>query len=78
MVSDNFKVVFTNITGCAVGISDIMWSVTVAAGSEEEAIETAIEQARVFNHNLRMPPHGIQLSEHELRRLACVVPKILA
>ena len=74
-MSDNFKVMFTNLNGCAVGISDIFWSVTVAAGSEEEAIETAIEQAQAVNHDSGMPPHGIQVTEHELRRLACVIPK---
>jgi hypothetical protein len=77
-VSDHFKVVFTNITGCALGISDIMWSVTVTAGSEAEALEAAIEQAQVVNRHSGMPPHGIQVSEPELRRLASVVPKRLA
>jgi hypothetical protein len=34
-----FTVWFTNITGCAVGISDISWCVTVSAESETDALE---------------------------------------
>jgi hypothetical protein len=69
-----YLVVFTNLTGCAIGISDIMWSVTVAAESEDAAIDLAVTQAREVNEGSGMPPHGIRVSDTELRRLAVVVP----
>ena len=72
---DEFEVWFTNITGCALGISDISWAVTVTAGSEAEAIERALEEARVLNRRSGLPPHGLRVTEAELRRLACVLPK---
>jgi hypothetical protein len=70
----DFRLCFTNITGCAVGISEISWFVTVTAESEAEAIELAIEQARIVNCETGFPPHGTRVSESELRRLACVLP----
>jgi hypothetical protein len=70
-----YKVWFTNITGCAVGISDISWSVTVEAVSEAEAIEAALKPARIINRQSGLPPHGLRVSEKELRRLACVLPR---
>jgi hypothetical protein len=69
-----YKVWFTNITGCAVGISDISWSVTVSAESEAEAFELAMKKARVINRQCGLPPHGLRVTEEELRRLACVLP----
>ncbi len=70
-----FWVGFTNINGCALGISDILWSVTVTAASEAEALEVALEKARVVNRESGLPPHGLRVSEAELRRLACVLPE---
>jgi hypothetical protein len=72
-----FKVWFTNITGCAVGISDISWFVTVTAVSEAQAVELALEEARVVNRVSGLPTHGLRVSEAELRRLACVLPERL-
>ena len=69
-----YRVWFTNINGCAVGISDISWLVTVAAESEAAAVESALERARVVNEETGLPPHGLRVSEEELRRLACVLP----
>ena len=54
-----FQVWFKNITGYALGISDISWSVTVTATSEAEAVELAVERARVVNRELGLPPHGL-------------------
>lgn len=71
---DPFTVWFSNFTGCAMGISDISWSVTVEAASEGEAIELALEQARVVNRESGLPPHGVQVSDTELRKLAFVLP----
>jgi hypothetical protein len=71
-MSGVFRVWFTNITGCAMGISDISWSVTVAAASEAEAVELALERARVVNRGSGLPPHGLRVSEQQLRHLACV------
>lgn len=73
-VPDQFKVWFANFTGCAMGISDISWSVTVEAMSESGAIELALEQARVVNRESGLPPHGLRVSESELRKLAFVLP----
>ena len=70
-----FRVLFTNLTGCALGISDISWSVTVTAATEAEAIELALERARVVNRESGLPPHGLRVGEPELRRLVCVLPR---
>ena len=69
------RVMFSNLTGCAVGISDIMWQVDVLASSEDDAMALAIELARIMNAETGMPPHGIRVSDRELRRLAFVVPE---
>ena len=70
-----FQVWFTNITGCVLGISDISWSVAVTAASEAEAVELALECARAVNRESGLPPHGLRVSDQELRRLACVLPR---
>lgn len=70
-----YRVWFTNVTGCAVGISDISWSVTVAAKSEATALASALDRARLLNQASGLPPHGLRVSEEELRRLACVLPE---
>lgn len=67
-----YTVLFSNLTGCAVGISDINWSVKVVADSEASAIELALEQARVLNDKKGMPPHGIHVRDEDLRNLAFV------
>jgi hypothetical protein len=71
-LSGYYTVWFTNVTGCAVGINDISWRVTVAAGSEAEALEQGLEEARALNREFGLPPHGLKVSEVELRRLASV------
>lgn len=67
-----YTVLFTNLTGCAMGISDINWSVKVVADSESTAIELALGKARVLNREKGMPPHGIRLRVKDLRDLAIV------
>jgi hypothetical protein len=67
-----FKVVFSIFSGCAVGISDIMWSVTVEAESESEAIQKGIDQARIVNAESGLPPHGIRVREQDLHQLALI------
>lgn len=67
-----YTVLFTNLTGCAIGISDINWSVKVVADSEASAIELALTRARVLNREKGMPPHGIRLRAEDLRNLAFV------
>ena len=69
-----YTVWFTNITGCAVGISDISWCVTVSAESEAAALEQGLVEARALNREFGLPPHSIRVSDEELRRLACVQP----
>jgi hypothetical protein len=71
----DFDVWFTNMTGCVLGLSDISWSVTVTASTETEAMELALDQARILNEKSGLPPHGIQVSEDRLRHLAHVFPK---
>jgi hypothetical protein len=66
---------FTNITGCALGISDISWFVTVTASTEMGAMELALDQARILNDESGLPPHGIRVSEDRLRQLAHAFPK---
>jgi hypothetical protein len=68
-----YRVWFTNLTGCAVGVNDVSWTVTVPANSESEALDRALEQARLLNDQSGLPPHGRRVSEAELRRLACVL-----
>jgi len=69
-----YRVWFTNITGCAFGISDISLYVSVSADSESEALLLATKEASVINTESGLPLHGIRVSESELRRLACVLP----
>jgi hypothetical protein len=69
-----YTVWFTNITGCAIGVSDISWSVTVSAESEAVALEQGLAEARALNREFGLPPHGLRVSEDELRRLAFVQP----
>jgi hypothetical protein len=68
----HYTVRFTNITGCAIGISDISWCVTVRAESEADALEQGLAEAREYNQEFGLPPHGIRVNEEELRRQACV------
>jgi hypothetical protein len=70
-----YTVLFSNVTGCAMGISDINWSITLLADSEASAIELALRHARAVNASRGMPPHGIRLSESSLRDLAFVYGK---
>ena len=70
-----FNVCFTNLLGCALGISDISWSVTATASTESEARELALDRARILNLESGMPPHGIRVSEDRLQQLAFVFPK---
>jgi hypothetical protein len=69
-----YTVLFTNITGCALGISDISWWVTVSAESEAAALEQGLAEARAINRDVGLPPHGIRVNEDDLLRLACVLP----
>ncbi len=68
-----FDVLFVNWDGCVIGVSDISWSVTVEAEFKSDAVELALEAARLVNHQTGMPPHGIRVSEEQLRRLAYVI-----
>ncbi|HWB08805.1 MAG TPA: hypothetical protein VG826_06265 [Pirellulales bacterium] len=63
-----FSVGVTNLTGCAMGISDINWYTTVSASSETEAAELAVKLAMAASADGGLPPHGIQLSEKEIRQ----------
>ena len=72
---EEYTVLFSNLWGCAIGVSDIGLPVTVLAESEREAIEKAICEARAINKKSGLPPHGIRVSERQLRQLAMVVPK---
>jgi hypothetical protein len=74
-VSEEYRVWFTNLTGCAVGVNDVSWVVTVVAASEAEAVERAVEQARALDAASGLPPHGLRVGEAELRRLAYVLPR---
>jgi len=71
-VQAEYTVLFSNFTRCAIGISDINWVVKVIADSESSAIELALERARIQNREAGMPPHGIRVTEDELRDLATV------
>jgi len=71
-VREYYTVWFTNITGCALGISDISWHVMVTARSECEALELGLKDAQELNREFGMPPHGIRVNDEELRNLAHV------
>jgi hypothetical protein len=71
-VQAEYTILFSNFTGCAIGISDINWSVKVVSDSEASAIGLAPERARVLNREKGMPPHGIRLADDDLRDLAII------
>jgi len=71
-MKDYYTVWFTNFVGCALGISDISWGITVSATSESEALEIGMKEARTLNREFGMPPHNIRVSEAELRQMATV------
>ena len=73
--SGEFQVWFTNILGCALGVSDISWFVNVIASSESEALELAIIQAQALNRGSGLPPHGLRVGDSDIRRLAVVVKR---
>jgi hypothetical protein len=73
-MNGRFTVWFTNMTGCALGVSDISWTVSVTAASQGEAIELAVKQALAVNREFGMPPHGLRIDDAELRQLAFVLP----
>jgi hypothetical protein len=45
----------------------------LSAGSEAEALDAALRKALGVNSRVGMPPHGIRVSEEELRRQAIVM-----
>jgi hypothetical protein len=71
-MSGDFEVWFTNIMGCAIGISDISLKVAVSAGSDAEAMEAAIVKAWAVNQDTGLPPHGIRVDEKWLRGHAVI------
>ena len=71
-MSGEFQDWFTNFTGCAFGISDISCTVTVTASSDSEALEVALMLAQAAFGESGLPPHGIRVSEPQMRRMAIV------
>ena len=72
---DHYTVWFSSVdprTTRALGSGDFRWCVTVAAGSEAEALELGLADARELNREFGLPPHGIRVSEEKLRGLAYV------
>jgi hypothetical protein len=69
-----YAVSFSNDGESIVGVGEISWCVTVAAESEDNALELGLEEARVFNREFGLPPHRLKIGEAELRRLARVRP----
>ena len=69
----SFRIWFTNVTGCAAGMSDISLFVDVVAESEAEAMEKAIVEARAVNERTGLPPHGLKVDDAYLRTLATAV-----
>jgi hypothetical protein len=72
MDCSEYHVVFSNLTGCAVGVSEILWSTKVQATSEDEALRLAMAEATKLNATLGMPPHGLHVSPSCLESLAYV------
>jgi hypothetical protein len=67
-----YLVVFSNLTGCAAGISEISWSTRVRAASEAAALRCAIALATRQNEEAGLPPHGLRVSPAYLESLACI------
>lgn len=74
MEDRQFKAMVSNLTGCAVGISDFLWNATVRASCESDATELAIKLATLANKEHGLPPHGIRLTEDEIRHYLVVLP----
>jgi len=69
-----YTVSFSNDAESIVGVSEISWCVTVAAESEDNALELGLEEARVLNREFGLPPHRLKVGEAELRSPARVRP----
>lgn len=68
-----FRIWFTNVTGCAIGETEISWEITVAAENEAEALRIAQDRAVKRNQEAGLPPHGLKLNEGYLRTLGMVL-----
>ena len=69
-----FSAMVSNLTGCAVGISDFYWVAEFAAESEDAAVEAAVKLAMAVNDESGLPPHGIVLTEDEIRDNLIITP----
>jgi hypothetical protein len=71
---DRFWVTFTNITdlSAAPAADQYFVGTCMTAASEAEAFAKVLQWALDINDRSGMPPHGIQVSEEELRRQATV------
>ncbi|MCC6492601.1 MAG: hypothetical protein IT424_06235 [Pirellulales bacterium] len=75
MDKQQYRVWFTNVTGCAAGISNVSLELSVAAIDEADALERALAEAQAINRRSGLPPHGLRLDESYLRTLACIAPE---
>lgn len=69
-----FRVIFSNLTGCAIGISDYYWSVVIEAPTDDEAKKIGISYAEELSRTTGFPPHGLRLGEFEINK-AVVLPE---
>lgn len=63
----------TNLTGCAIGISDFGFSVTVCANSREDAEGWGHHVASIYSEKFGLPPHGIKLEPDHIRDIGLIM-----
>src|SRR5262245_1605296 len=74
--ADVYWVAFTNVTDLSAEPSAGQYylATTQKAASAAEALDAALPWALGVNRRVGLPPHGIRVSEEELRRQATVMP----
>jgi hypothetical protein len=77
---DRYWVTFTNLTDLSVkpAAGQYYLGKCLTADSEAEAFAEALQWALGVKSRVGMPPHGIEVSEEELRRQATVIPDLEA
>ncbi len=66
--------VVSNLTGCAIGISDYHFSCVVYAKSEDEAKAWGIDVATEYANKFGFPPHAINPGREQIVYNSCMLP----
>ena len=68
-----YTFVLANWSGCAIGISDFGFAVTVCAESEKDAEEWGKRIALLYSKQFGIPPHGIKLSADDISKWGSLI-----